>query len=76
MESKKLARDARGRKQYRYHTRYREVRDGTKFAPCVGTPAAFMGGVTGQLYSQFALTIAVAVVKILYTEPAPRFTGS
>ena len=25
------ARDARGRKQYRYHTRYREVRDGTKF---------------------------------------------
>jgi len=25
------ARDARGRKQYRYHTRYREIRDGTKF---------------------------------------------
>jgi DNA topoisomerase-1 len=26
------ARDARGRKQYRYHVRYREVRDGTKFS--------------------------------------------
>jgi DNA topoisomerase-1 len=26
------ARDARGRKQYRYHPRYREVRDGTKFS--------------------------------------------
>ncbi len=26
------ARDARGRKQYRYHTRYREVRDDTKFS--------------------------------------------
>lgn len=26
------ARDARGRKQYRYHTRYREIRDGTKFS--------------------------------------------
>ena len=25
------ARDARGRKQYRYHVRYREIRDGTKF---------------------------------------------
>jgi DNA topoisomerase-1 len=29
------ARDARGRKQYRYHTRYREVRDGTKFSRMV-----------------------------------------
>ena len=29
------ARDARGRKQYRYHTRYRETRDGTKFARIV-----------------------------------------
>jgi DNA topoisomerase-1 len=29
------ARDARGRKQYRYHTRYREVRDGTKFSRLV-----------------------------------------
>jgi hydrophobic/amphiphilic exporter-1 (mainly G- bacteria), HAE1 family len=28
----------------------------------VFVPVAFMGGVTGQLYSQFALTIAVAVV--------------
>jgi DNA topoisomerase I len=26
------ARDGRGRKQYRYHPRYREVRDGTKFS--------------------------------------------
>ncbi|MFX8992158.1 DNA topoisomerase IB, partial [Acinetobacter baumannii] len=24
-------RDARGRKQYRYHRRFREVRDGTKY---------------------------------------------
>ena len=29
------ARDARGRKQYRYHTRYRETRDGTKFGRMV-----------------------------------------
>lgn len=29
------ARDARGRKQYRYHPRYREVRDGTKFSRMV-----------------------------------------
>jgi DNA topoisomerase-1 len=29
------ARDARGRKQYRYHTRYREVRDLTKFSRMV-----------------------------------------
>lgn len=29
------ARDARGRKQYRYHTRYREVRDLTKFSRLV-----------------------------------------
>src|SRR6478752_905590 len=29
------ARDARGRKQYRYHTRYREVRDLTKFGRMV-----------------------------------------
>jgi DNA topoisomerase-1 len=29
------ARDARGRKQYRYHARYREVRDGTKFSRMV-----------------------------------------
>jgi DNA topoisomerase-1 len=29
------ARDARGRKQYRYHTRYREVRDETKFGRMV-----------------------------------------
>jgi HAE1 family hydrophobic/amphiphilic exporter-1 len=28
----------------------------------VFVPVAFMGGVTGQLYSQFALTIAIAVV--------------
>ena len=28
----------------------------------VFVPVAFMGGVTGQLYSQFALTIAVAVI--------------
>jgi DNA topoisomerase-1 len=29
------ARDARGRKQYRYHARYREIRDGTKFSRMV-----------------------------------------
>ena len=30
------ARDAKGRKQYRYHPKYREVRDGTKFGPDAG----------------------------------------
>jgi DNA topoisomerase-1 len=30
------ARDARGRKQYRYHERWREVRDGTKFDRLAG----------------------------------------
>jgi len=29
-------RDARGRKQYRYHPRWRELRDGTKFSRMVG----------------------------------------
>src|SRR4030095_6566551 len=29
------ARDARGRKQYRYHTRYRAIRDETKFSRMV-----------------------------------------
>src|SRR5690349_17869637 len=31
-----VGRDARGRKQYRYHPRYREVRDQAKFSRMIG----------------------------------------
>ena len=36
-------RDARGRKQYRYHARWREVRDGTKYGRMVDFAAALAG---------------------------------
>jgi DNA topoisomerase-1 len=36
-------RDARGRKQYRYHTRWREVRDDTKYGRMVDFAAALPG---------------------------------
>ena len=35
-----VGRDARGRKQYRYHPRWREVRDGTKYARMLAFAAA------------------------------------
>ncbi len=35
-----VGRDARGRKQYRYHARYREVRDETKFGRMIAFGAA------------------------------------
>jgi DNA topoisomerase-1 len=35
-----IGRDARGRKQYRYHPRYREIRDGNKFGRMLAFGAA------------------------------------
>jgi len=52
-------RDARGRKQYRYHPRYREVRDETKFDRMVA-------------FSEVLPTIRVRVERDLLREGLPR----
>jgi DNA topoisomerase I len=63
-------RDARGRKQYRYHSKWREVRDQTKYHRMIGFAQALSGirRRTGQDLKRSGLTrvkVVAAVVQLL-----------
>jgi DNA topoisomerase I len=65
-----VGRDARGRKQYRYHPRYREVRDGTKFDRMLAFGAA-LPKIREQVNRDLSLTglpqrkVVAALVRLL-----------
>jgi DNA topoisomerase-1 len=65
-----VGRDARGRKQYRYHARYREVRDETKFERMQAFGAA-LPKIRGQVEKDLSLPglpkpkVLAAIVRLL-----------
>lgn len=67
-----VGRDARGRKQYRYHPMYRQVRDQTKFGRMIAFAAA-LPGIRQQVENDMKLPglpkrkVVAAVVRLLET---------
>ncbi len=65
-----VGRDARGRKQYRYHARYREVRDETKFSRMLAF-GAVLPGIRQRVKRDLALPdlpqrkVIAAIVRLL-----------
>lgn len=65
-----VGRDAKGRKQYRYHPRYREIRDETKFGRMLAFGAA-LPKIRKQVEQDLALTglpqrkVVAAIVRLL-----------
>ena len=65
-----IGRDARGRKQYRYHARYREVRDETKFTRMLSFGAA-LPKIREQVNKDLSLAgltrrkVVAAIVRLL-----------
>ncbi len=65
-----VGRDARGRKQYRYHARYRQVRDETKFGRMLAFGAA-LPKIRSQVTKDLSLPglparkVAAAIVRLL-----------
>jgi DNA topoisomerase-1 len=63
-------RDARGRKQYRYHPRWRQLRDATKYERMLGFGAA-LGGLRGRIRTDLGLPglprtkVVATVVRLL-----------